>query len=117
MATNASSGSTYVQGCVWQIEQVAYLLRRLKETPEGDGSGTLLDSSLVLCTSDMGYGGGHPMDHLPVIVAGRGGGAFTLGRHIEVPDQPIANLYVSMLNAAGVPTTSFGNSTGALALT
>jgi hypothetical protein len=51
-----------------------------------------------------------------VIVAGRGGGAVSPGRHIVVDEQPIANLYVSMLNAAGINATSFGNSTGALSL-
>lgn len=105
----------YVAGCAWQMEQFAYLLRKLKEIPEGEGN--VLDNSVVLCASDMGYGDGHPMDHLPVIVAGRGGGAVNPGRHIEVEEQPIANLYVTMLNAVGVPTESFGNSTGALSLT
>jgi len=113
---NTSDGRPLmIQVMRWYMEQFAYLLRKLKEIPEGDG--TVLDHSLVLCTSDMGYGDGHPMDHLPVILAGRGGGVVNPGRHIEVAEQPIANLYVTMLDAAGVPTESFGNSTGALSLT
>jgi hypothetical protein len=107
----------YVAVSTWNIEQFAYLVRKLKEAPEGDGSGSLLDNTVLVCTSEMSYGNGHYTDHLPVIVAGRGGGAVSPGRHIEVTEQPIANLYVSMLNAVGVSTASFGNSTGALALT
>jgi hypothetical protein len=62
----------------------------------------------------MTYGNGHSTNHLPVIVAGRASGSFQLGSHVEVPEQPIANLWVSMLNAVGVSGTGFGNSTGPL---
>jgi hypothetical protein len=107
----------YVKTCAWQMDQLGYLLRKLKNTPEGDGSGSLLDNTIVVCTSDMAYGNGHPMFKLPVVVAGRGGGTVNPGRHVKLAEQPIANLYVSILDAVGIPTTSFGNSDGQVALT
>ena len=48
--------------------------------------------------------------------SGGAGGAVSPGRYMTVPDQPIANLYVSMLDAVGVSVQSFGNSDGRVAL-
>jgi hypothetical protein len=107
----------YAQVATWEVAQFADLVQKLKSTPEGDGSGaSLLDNTLLLCTSEMSYGNGHWGTNLPVIVAGRSGGAIPLGQHLAVPEQPIANLYVTMLNAVGVSTSTLGNSTGALML-
>lgn len=112
----------YTSGCQAMVAQFADLVKKLKDTPEGDGSGSLLDNTILVCVSEISYGSGHSTAKLPLIVAGRGGGAVTTGRYISVPKQPVANLWVSMLRAAGVKTpsggevTSFGNSTGALSL-
>ncbi len=107
----------YVKGATSEVAVFADLVRKLKNTPEGDGSGTsLLDNTLLVCTSELSYGDGHNMEHLPVIVAGRAGGT-KLGRHMVVPEQPIANLWLSMLHAVGIDAPSFGNSTAPLKLT
>ena len=50
---------------------------------------------------------------LPVLLAGRGGGSVTPGRHIKAPARtPLNNLYLSMLDRMGAPTQRFGDSTG-----
>jgi hypothetical protein len=97
----------------FHMQQFAYLLGRLKSIPEGDG--TLLDNSMLV------YGGGladpdrHDHDNLPLLLAGRGGGTITPGRHVRyAPETPMCNLLVSMLERAGAPVSSFGDSTGAL---
>jgi hypothetical protein len=92
------------------MAQLAYLLGRLKETPDGDGS--LLDAMLVL----QGCAFGDPNDHdhmdLPIMVAG---GLARGGRHLATPkDTPMANLMVSMMQLLDVPVEQFGDSTGAL---
>jgi len=47
---------------------------------------------------------------------GKANGTVKTGRHIRLPDEtPLTNLYVTMLNRMGVPTMSFGDSTGELA--
>jgi hypothetical protein len=97
----------------WEIDRVADLLGRLRAVPEGDGS--LLDHCLFMMTSECSDGDRHNHDDLPVLVAGRGGGAVDPGRHIVLDETPLANLYVSMLDAAGVSAASFANSTGPLA--
>jgi hypothetical protein len=94
----------------WHVEQYAYFLERLKSIPEGDG--TLLDNSMILFGSGLRDGDRHSPRNIPLVVAGRGGGAMKTGRHL-VFDQntPLANLYVSMLNTMGVETSQFGDST------
>ena len=57
------------------VEAFAYLLQRLKDTPEGDGN--LLDNSCLLLGSDVASGLRHSDYNQPCIVAGRGGGALT----------------------------------------
>lgn len=97
----------------FHVEQFAYVLQRLKSVREGDS--TLLDNTMIVYGSGIGDGNRHNHDDLPVIVAGRGGGTVTPGRHIQVPDDtPMCNLFNSMLDRSGVPVDFFGDSTGRL---
>ncbi len=57
-------------------------------------------------------GNRHTHDNLPVILAGHGGGAFKTGRFLKVAQQPMSNLFVTMLNHFGVEAKAFGDSTG-----
>jgi hypothetical protein len=100
----------------WEVEVFVSFLQQLDAFEEADGS-TLLDNSLVMFGSEISDGNRHNHDDLPVLLAGAGGGAVTPGRHLTFTGQePIANLYLSMLDAFGAPQTSFGSdSTGKLA--
>ncbi len=93
------------------VEQFAYFVGRLRETAEGEGS--LLDNCLALYGCAISDGNRHDHRNLPILLAGRGGGAVTPGRHIRYSDDtPLNNLYLSMLDAAGAPLERFGDSTG-----
>ncbi|MEW5738753.1 MAG: DUF1552 domain-containing protein [Myxococcota bacterium] len=97
----------------WEVEQFAYLVRKLKSIQEPDGS--VLDNSLIFFSSEIEDGDTHSHFNMPILVAGKGGGAFNPGRHVRFSNQPsVANLFVSMLNALGAPVTQFGDSTGPL---
>ncbi|HRI87945.1 MAG TPA: DUF1552 domain-containing protein [Candidatus Hydrogenedentes bacterium] len=97
----------------WHTSQLAYLLGKMRSIPEGDSN--LLDNSMVLFGSSISDGNRHDPNNLPIIVAGGGGGALRTGQHVANPKgTPLCNLYVSMLNAMGVPAESFGDSTGPL---
>ncbi|MDX1931673.1 MAG: DUF1552 domain-containing protein [Capsulimonadales bacterium] len=96
---------------VYHAELFAYLLKRLKETPDGNGS--LLDHSMIVYGSGLSDGNQHAHSDLPVIVAGRGGGALKPGRHLRfAPGTPMTNLYLTLLDRAGVRPESIGDSTG-----
>ena len=99
----------------WEVEQFAYLLGKLQAIDEGNGV-SALDTSAVFFSSEIEDGNAHRHTNLPVLVGGSLGGTFKPGRHVVVPDEtPLANLFVSMLQGAGVPTNTFGdNGTGPL---
>jgi hypothetical protein len=68
---------------------------------------------MILYGSAISDGNQHLHSNLPLLLAGRGGGTLTPGRHIKYDDDtPMANLYVSMLNRMGVPAKKFGDSSG-----
>jgi len=99
---------------LFQMEQLAYLLRRLKETKEGDSN--LLDNSMIVFGAGISDGDRHNHDNLPILLAGKAGGSFRTGRHLIYPNHtPLNNLFLSMLDRVGVPTETLGNSTGKLA--
>ena len=67
------------------------------------------DQCLVYFSSEISDGNAHRHYDLPVILAGRGGGASVPGRHIQLTqEKPMANLFVSMLAAQGVIVDGFG---------
>jgi hypothetical protein len=97
----------------WHVEQYAYLLNRLAAMKEGDS--TVLDNSMVLFASALSDGNKHDPHRLPLLLAGRGGGRVDSGQHlVYAEDSPLANLYVSMLDAFGAPVERFADSTGPL---
>jgi hypothetical protein len=97
----------------FRIGHVAYLLEKMKAIKEVDGS-TLLDNSLVHFGGGMGTW--HESTDLANLIAGHGGGRLKLGEHIEFKQEPLANLYVTMLQAAGVPVKTFVDSKGPLGI-
>lgn len=114
----------------------ADLLAKLKTSQEGEG-GRMLDRTMVLLTSNLRDGNSHWTYDLPVILAG---GGFKHGKHLNYnapllealaeedggnkakitpamgrEQQPLCNLYLSMLQRGNVNTDRFGSSTGTLA--
>jgi hypothetical protein len=82
-----------------------------------DTDGTsVLHNSMIVYGGAIADGNRHSHDNLPVVLAGRAGGQIESGRFLKVADQPMSNLFVSMLNRFGCPTKSFGDSDGELTL-
>lgn len=97
----------------WHMAQLAYMLDKMKAIKEGEGN--LLDNSMVLFGAGMRDGNAHNPHNLPVVLAGRGGGTLSPGRHLVYEkNTPLCNLYVSMLNRLGTPMEKFSDSTGEL---
>jgi len=100
----------------YHVSMVPYLLRKLRDTREGDTN--LLDKSLVLYGSAMGDPNVHNHRRCPLFVVGGANGRLQGGLHIKAPDgTPMANAMLSMLHALGLEDLeSFGDSTGELLL-
>jgi hypothetical protein len=96
------------------VEQLAYLVNKMKNTPDGDG--TLLDHSMLLYGCSLADGNKHTHVDLPAALIGGAGVQVKGGRHLRYPaNTPLNNLLLSMLDKAGVPTETLGDSTGQLA--
>lgn len=104
----------YSRIATWHVAQYAYLLDKLASIREGDK--TLLENSMVVFTSDLRDGNRHSPKNLPIVLAGQGGGKIKTGQHLTYEKEtPLANLYVTMLQAMNLPHEKFGDSTGTLA--
>jgi len=95
------------------VEMFAYLLDKLRNTPDGDGN--LLDHSTIVYGSGLSDGNRHLHHDLPVLIAGGTNGAFRTGRHVRYESEtPLNNLFMSLLDVVGVRETSLGDATGPL---
>ena len=100
---------------IYQAQLLAYFLERLQSTADGDGS--LLDHSLILYGGGMGDGNLHRHSDLPTLMAGKLGGTFRTGRHLNYRlDTPMANLLLTILDSVGAEVDTLGDSTGRLPL-
>jgi Protein of unknown function (DUF1552) len=99
----------------YHIGLLAYFLEKLNQLPDGDG--TLLDHSLVLYGSGMSDGNSHNHDPLPIVLAGKAGGALAGNRHITQQElTPMSNLLLALLDKLGCNEPRFGDSTERLAI-
>lgn len=92
----------------WYCEQLAYLCKRLAETPEPGENGSLLDNSLVIWTNELGKGNSHTLDNVPLVLVGNGLG-FRMGRSLKYRSVPHNRFLLSLAHAAHLPLRQFGN--------
>lgn len=98
----------------YHADQVAYVLNRMKNLKEADGS-SLLDNSMIVYGAGISDGNRHNNENLPIILAGKGGGTVRTGRHVRYPEEtPLNNLFIAMMERMGVHADTFGDGTGAL---
>ncbi|MEZ6140046.1 MAG: DUF1552 domain-containing protein [Zavarzinella sp.] len=92
----------------WYCEQVAYLAKRLSETPEPGSSGSMLDHTTIIWTNELGKGNSHTMNNIPFILVG-GGLGFKMGRTIKYRNIAHNRLLMSLAHAYGHHVKQFGN--------
>jgi hypothetical protein len=105
---DGASSQALIEKCtIFTMEQFAVLLRKFRDTP--DGAGNLLDSLALLATSDTSDGAAHSVNDLPVLVAGRAGGALVHpGVHYASKGEHTNRVLLSILRAVGVPLSEIG---------
>jgi hypothetical protein len=92
----------------WFCEQLAYLARRLAETPEPGGPGSLLDNTLIIWTNELGKGNSHTLDNIPFVLVGNGLD-FKMGRSVKYPKVPHNRLLLALAHGFGHRIEKFGN--------
>ncbi|MDB4338534.1 DUF1552 domain-containing protein [bacterium] len=90
------------------LQQIKRMAEKFDRIPEGDG--TMLDNTMIVymsCSSGDHHCGGHDW---PFILLGGMDNKLKMGRYLEYPKygdkghRTVGNLYLSLLQAAGVPT-------------
>lgn len=104
--SDVSAKTQLLQRQAWHASLIARLFDRLALI--GDGEGTVLDNTLLFWGNEVSMGTTHTHDNMPFIVAG-GTWAFRTGRYVQYSGASHADLLVSLLNAMGVPDTTFGD--------
>ena len=85
----------------FNIEQFAYMVKKMHSLQEGDG--TLLDNCIMMWGSGLEDGDKHTRENLPFILAGRGGGAIKTGRFLPHTRGNQGDLLTTLLTCAGIP--------------
>jgi hypothetical protein len=95
------------------VQTFAYLVEKLRTTPDGDGS--LLDHTMIVYGSSLSDGNLHTHHDLPTVLVGGGTAQIKGGRHIRYPKEtPLNNLFLNVFDRAGVRCEKFGDSTAEL---
>lgn len=106
------------EGIAWHVKHFASLIKKLHETPEGNGS--VLDNCALALLPEGGHGAGqdnlfaHSCENMAVLVAG-GAGGLRRGLHLQAAGKHPAMVLVSLMNAVGLPIDKLGNVNGAVA--
>jgi hypothetical protein len=108
-----NSEACFVELRRFHTQLIAQLAKKLDSVPEGDG--TMLDHTLIVYLSDSGESHHPNLYQWPVVLLGNLGGKLkTSGRYLDFPryelpgHATIANLYCTLLHAAGAPRDAFG---------
>jgi hypothetical protein len=108
----------YLKTNQFHIAQFAYLTQRMKDIQEGEG--TLLDNSILMCTSSLFDGDAHSAEQLPVLITGKGQGTIRTGQILDYFDKgddhrKVCSLHLSLMDRMGVELGQFGDATTRLA--
>jgi hypothetical protein len=98
----------------YHVSTMAYLAKKLKETPDGDGN--LLDRSLILYGSNMGNSNQHQHFDVAHLLVGGANGQLKGNRHLKYDRKTVTtgNLLVSVMDMYGIKRDKQGDSSGHL---
>ncbi|MDF1861031.1 MAG: DUF1552 domain-containing protein [Verrucomicrobiales bacterium] len=104
----------------WFAGELAYLTKRLAETPEPGSDGSMLDNTLVVWLNELGKGNSHTLDDIPFVLLGGKAHGLKTGRSMKVDKVSHNRLWLSVAQSMGHNLQTFGNEKycqgGALAL-
>ena len=92
----------------WFAGELAYLAKRLAETPEPGGEGTLLDNTTIVWTNELGKGNSHTLNNIPFLMIGNGLG-FKMGRSLNLKGVAHNRLLMALAHGVGHRLDTFGN--------
>jgi hypothetical protein len=91
----------------WFAGEFAHLAKRLSETPEPAGEGSMLDNTLLVWTNELGKGNTHTLDNIPYVMLG-GGFGFQMGRSLQFDKAAHNRLWLAVARGMGHDLKTFG---------
>ncbi|MEJ6716946.1 MAG: DUF1552 domain-containing protein [Akkermansiaceae bacterium] len=92
---------------IWFAQQLAYLAKKLKETPETGQNSNMLDHTTIVWVNELGKGNTHTLDDLPIVMVGgeatRNPGFHDVGNKI-----PHNRLLMTLAHSMGHRIQTFG---------
>ena len=93
----------------WFAGELAYLTKRLAETPEPGGDGSMLDNTLVVWLNELGKGNSHTLDDIPFVLLGGKAHGVKAGRALNLGGVSHNRLWLSIAQSMGHDIQTFGN--------
>ena len=93
----------------WFAGELAYLTKRLAETPEPGGDGSMLDNTLVVWLNELGKGNSHTLDDIPFVLLGGKAHGLKAGRALNFGGVSHNRLWLSIAQSMGHGIQTFGN--------
>jgi hypothetical protein len=105
----------------WFAGELAYLTKRLADTPEPGADGSMLDNTLIVWLNELGKGNNHTLNDIPFVLMGGKAHGFKTGRALKLESATHNRLWLAVANAMGHELKTFGTEKlctgGALSLT
>ncbi|MFT5127257.1 MAG: hypothetical protein ACI8W8_000858 [Rhodothermales bacterium] len=108
---NAAAVEKLIKINTWFAGEVAYLTKKLADTPEPGAAGSMLDHSLVVWLNELGKGNSHTLDDIPFVLLGGKANGFKMGRSLKFQAQPHNRLWLSVAQSMGHTLEAFGSET------
>ena len=92
----------------WFAGELAYLTRRLANTPEPGADGSMLDHTLIVWLNELGKGNTHTLSDIPFLLMGGKAHGFKTGRALKLKAATHNRLWLAIANAMGHELKTFG---------
>ncbi len=92
----------------WFAGELAYLTRRLADTPEPGADGSMLDHTLIIWLNELGKGNSHQLEDIPFVLLGGKSHGITPHRALHLGGTAHNRLWLTVAQSMGHNLTRFG---------
>lgn len=92
----------------WFAGELAYLVKKLADTPEPGGDGSMLDHTLVVWLNELGKGNSHTLDDIPFVLVGGKAHGLKTGRALAFDKAAHNRLWLTLAHSMGHGIGHFG---------
>ena len=107
--TNKEAAEKLTKINEWFAAELAYLTKRLAETPEPGANGSMLDNTLIVWLNELGIGNRHTLTDIPFVLIGGKAHGIKTGRHLKFQDATHNRLWLTIAQSMGHDIQTFGN--------